>query len=87
MGEQQQQKETQASGEGQSEEQQPQGDPATMAKIAGEIALRQYKLETNQAIADQKIRNTEIEARQKRAIADADAAAKIARELPGLQTV
>lgn len=89
MGEQQrQQQEAQASGKGQPEgRQQPQEDPAVLAKIQGEIALRQYKLETNQAIADQKIHNAEISARQKRAIADADAAAKIARELPGLQTV
>jgi hypothetical protein len=84
MGEMDQQQ--QAQGE-QQQEGQPQQDPAVIAKIQGEVALRQYKLESNQMLFEQKIHNNEIEARQKRSLADADAAAKMARELPGLGTL
>lgn len=61
-----------------------QPSPEQIAKIEGERAMREMRMSMDQLKFEQETNNRAIDAAQKRAIADADAASKMARNLPGL---
>ena len=71
------QQEQQAMMEGQEEQPQPQIDPAVLAKIDSERAVRQAKLEMDMQTHQQKMIMRQQEASQKLALRDAEVASKI----------
>lgn len=71
------QQEQQAMMEGQEEQPQPQIDPAVLAKIDSERAVRQAKLEMDMQTHKQKMIMRQQEASQKLALRDAEVASKI----------